>query len=109
LDERPADPCRNAPFRRGPAGGPARAVPDRRVRARPRRGCRSQPSSARIRLTSQSTNSEEIMATIEQGTATGVSFALSDEQKSLRDLAREFAAKEIRPREAECDDTMQHP
>jgi acyl-CoA dehydrogenase len=49
------------------------------------------------------------MATIEQGTATGVSFALSDEQKSLRDLAREFAAKEIRPREAECDDTMQHP
>ena len=49
------------------------------------------------------------MATIEQGTATGVSFALSDEQKSLRDLAREFAAKEIRPWEAEYDDKMQHP
>ena len=49
------------------------------------------------------------MATIEQGTATGVSFALSDEQKSLRELAHEFAAKEIRPWEAEYDDKMQHP
>jgi hypothetical protein len=49
------------------------------------------------------------MATIEQGAATGVSFALSDEQKSLRELAREFAAKEIRPWEAEYDDKMQHP
>ena len=39
------------------------------------------------------------MATIEQ--ATGVSFALSDEQKALRDLAHDFAAKEIRPSEAE--------
>jgi len=35
------------------------------------------------------------MATIE-GTATGVSFALTDEQKALRSLAREFAEKEIR-------------
>jgi acyl-CoA dehydrogenase len=49
------------------------------------------------------------MATIEQGTATGVSFALSDEQKALRELAREFAAKEIRPKEAEYDEKMQHP
>jgi acyl-CoA dehydrogenase len=49
------------------------------------------------------------MATIEQGAATGVSFALTDEQRSLRELAREFAAKEIRPREAECDEKMQHP
>jgi acyl-CoA dehydrogenase len=49
------------------------------------------------------------MTTIEQGTATGVSFALTDEQKSLRDLAHEFAAKEIRPKEAEYDEKMQHP
>jgi acyl-CoA dehydrogenase len=49
------------------------------------------------------------MATIEQGSATGVSFALTDEQRSLRELAREFAQKEIRPREAEYDVRMQHP
>jgi acyl-CoA dehydrogenase len=49
------------------------------------------------------------MTTIEQGTATGVSFALTDEQKALRDLAHEFAAKEIRPKEAEYDEKMQHP
>ncbi|HVS84669.1 MAG TPA: acyl-CoA dehydrogenase family protein [Gaiellaceae bacterium] len=47
------------------------------------------------------------MAAIEQ--STGVSFALTDEQKALRDLAREFAEKEIRPREAEYDEKMQHP
>ena len=49
------------------------------------------------------------MATIEQGAATGVSFALTDEQKALRELTREFAAKEIRPKEAEYDAKMQHP
>jgi len=49
------------------------------------------------------------MATIEQGAATGVSFALTDEQKALRDLAHDFAAKEIRPKEAEYDAKMQHP
>jgi acyl-CoA dehydrogenase len=49
------------------------------------------------------------MATIEQGAATGVSFALTDEQKALRELTREFAAKEIRPKEAEYDEKMQHP
>jgi acyl-CoA dehydrogenase len=49
------------------------------------------------------------MATIEHGAATGVSFALTDEQKALRELAREFAAKEIRPKEAEYDATMHHP
>jgi len=48
------------------------------------------------------------MATIDQ-TTNGISFALSDEQKALRDLAREFAEKEIRPREAECDEKMEHP
>jgi acyl-CoA dehydrogenase len=46
------------------------------------------------------------MATIE---ATGVSFALSDEQKALRELARDFAAKEIRPKEAAYDEAMHHP
>src|SRR3954447_12857843 len=48
------------------------------------------------------------MATIE-GTATGVSFALTDEQKALRGLARAFAEKEIRPKEADYDEHMQHP
>jgi acyl-CoA dehydrogenase len=49
------------------------------------------------------------MTTIEHGTSTGVSFALTDEQKALRDLAREFAEKEIRPHEREYDEKMQHP
>jgi len=49
------------------------------------------------------------MATIDQTTGSGVSFALTDEQKALRDLAREFAEKEIRPHEAEYDERMQHP
>jgi acyl-CoA dehydrogenase len=49
------------------------------------------------------------MTAIEQAAATGVSFALTDEQNALRELARDFAAKEIRPREAECDEKMQHP
>src|SRR5882724_9486173 len=47
------------------------------------------------------------MATTEQ--ATGVSFALTDEQKALRELAREFAEKEIRPKEADYDEHMRHP
>ena len=38
------------------------------------------------------------MATMEQGLANGVSFALTDEQRELRALARDFAEKEIRPR-----------
>src|SRR5258707_10846178 len=49
------------------------------------------------------------MAMIEQGTAAGVSFALTDEQKALRELARDFAAKEIRPKEHAYDAAMQHP
>src|SRR4051794_9664920 len=49
------------------------------------------------------------METIEQRTAAGVSFALTDEQKALRELARDFAAKEMRPKEAECDEHMRHP
>ena len=49
------------------------------------------------------------MSTIEHGTAAGVSFALTDEQKALRELAREFAEKEIRPKERDYDERMQHP
>src|SRR6476659_7742314 len=49
------------------------------------------------------------MATIETGLANGVSFALTDEQKELRALAREFAEKEIRPKAAEYDEHQTHP
>src|ERR671913_1268649 len=49
------------------------------------------------------------MATIEQGVGAGVSFALSEEQKGLRELAREFADKEIRPKAAEYDEHQTHP
>ncbi len=49
------------------------------------------------------------MAAIDETTAAGVSFALTEEQRELRRLARDFAAKEIRPKEAEYDEKMQHP
>ena len=49
------------------------------------------------------------MATMETGLANGVSFALTDEQKELRALAREFAEKEIRPKAAEHDEHQTHP
>jgi acyl-CoA dehydrogenase len=39
----------------------------------------------------------------------GVSFALTDEQRALRELAHEFAEKEIRPRAAEYDVHATHP
>jgi acyl-CoA dehydrogenase len=42
-------------------------------------------------------------------TTTGISFALSDEQRALRELAREFAAKEIRPVAADHDERSHHP
>ena len=48
------------------------------------------------------------MATTE-ATGTGVSFALTDEQKALRELAHEFADKEIRPAAAEYDEHQTHP
>jgi acyl-CoA dehydrogenase len=41
--------------------------------------------------------------------ATGVSFELTDEQKELRRLAREFAEKEILPKAAEYDENSTHP
>src|SRR5256885_9323007 len=40
---------------------------------------------------------------------TGVSFALTEEQRALRELAHEFAEKEIRPKAAEYDDHQTHP
>ena len=48
------------------------------------------------------------MATLETGIAGGVSFALTDEQRALRALAREFAEKEIRPKAAACDEHQTH-
>jgi acyl-CoA dehydrogenase len=42
-------------------------------------------------------------------TTSGISFGLSSEQRALRDLAREFAAKEIRPVAADYDERSQHP
>jgi acyl-CoA dehydrogenase len=47
--------------------------------------------------------------TVEQTTATGLSFSLTDEQRELRSLAREFAEKEIRPKAAEYDEHQTHP
>src|SRR3989442_10030504 len=49
------------------------------------------------------------MATIEHVTAGGVSFGLTDEQKALRDLAHDFAEREIRPKEREYDERSIHP
>src|SRR3954469_16543740 len=49
------------------------------------------------------------MATLEERTSTGVSFGLTDEQKALRDLAHDFAEREIRPREREYDEGSIHP
>jgi acyl-CoA dehydrogenase len=49
------------------------------------------------------------MVAIDETTTAGVSFALTDEQKELRALARTFAEREIRPHEAACDADMRHP
>ena len=48
------------------------------------------------------------MASLEHAVAGGVSFALTDEQKALRELAHEFAEREIRPRAAEYDEHQTH-
>jgi len=42
-------------------------------------------------------------------TGTGVSLALTEEQRALRELAHEFAEKEIRPKAAEYDEHQTHP
>src|SRR5215211_8174474 len=44
-----------------------------------------------------------------ENVAAGISFALSDEQRALRELAREFAENEIRPKAAEYDEHATHP
>jgi acyl-CoA dehydrogenase len=49
------------------------------------------------------------MVAIDESTAAGVSFSLTEEQKELRRLARTFAEREIRPNEAEHDAEMTHP
>src|SRR3954469_13874738 len=49
------------------------------------------------------------MAAIEESTSTGVSFALTDQQRDLRDLAHDFAEKEIRPVAAGYDEHQTHP
>jgi acyl-CoA dehydrogenase len=49
------------------------------------------------------------MTATEIGVGTGVSFALTDEQRALRELAREFALNEIRPKAAEYDEHSTHP
>src|SRR6059058_1642574 len=49
------------------------------------------------------------MAMLEERTSGGVSFGLTDEQKALRDLAHDFAEREIRPREREYDEHSTHP
>jgi acyl-CoA dehydrogenase len=48
------------------------------------------------------------MAT-QEAIGTGVSFALTDEQRALRELAHDFAAREIRPKAAEYDEHQTHP
>ena len=40
---------------------------------------------------------------------TGISFALTEEQRALRELAHDFAAREIRPKAAEYDEHQTHP
>jgi acyl-CoA dehydrogenase len=49
------------------------------------------------------------MTMLETGTETGVSFALTPEQRELRTLAREFAQNEIRPKAGEYDERQTHP
>ena len=48
------------------------------------------------------------MATTE-AIGTGISFALTEEQRALRELAHDFAAREIRPKAAEYDEHQTHP
>jgi len=49
------------------------------------------------------------VAAVEETVSGGVSFALTPEQKALRETAHEFAEKEIRPREREYDEHSTHP
>jgi acyl-CoA dehydrogenase len=47
------------------------------------------------------------MATVE-ATDTGISFGLTEEQRALRELAHDFAEREIRPKAAEYDEHQTH-
>ena len=49
------------------------------------------------------------MATTEDAVTHGVAFTLNEEQRALRELAHDFAVKEIRPRAADYDEHMTHP
>src|SRR6476660_2708330 len=49
------------------------------------------------------------MSAVDETVGTGVSFELTAEQKALRELAHEFAEKEIRPKAAEYDEHQTHP
>jgi acyl-CoA dehydrogenase len=49
------------------------------------------------------------MAIAHESTSTGVSFALTDQQRDLQALAHDFAEKEIRPVAAEHDEQQRHP
>src|SRR5436189_4406440 len=49
------------------------------------------------------------MAILEERTAGGVSFGLTDEQRALREVAHDFAEREIRPKEREYDEHSTHP
>src|SRR5215204_5411118 len=70
---------------------------------------KSSVSSPGTLLTDESINEERLAVAVMETTATGVSFALTDEQNELRALAREFAEKEIRPKAAEYDEHQTHP
>jgi acyl-CoA dehydrogenase len=49
------------------------------------------------------------MTLTNEAIASGISFELTPEQKALRELAHEFAEKEIRPKAAEYDEHSTHP
>src|ERR671930_2415323 len=49
------------------------------------------------------------MAALEERATGGGSFGLTDEQKALRDLAHDFAEREIRPKERDYDEHSTHP
>jgi acyl-CoA dehydrogenase len=49
------------------------------------------------------------VASAAETVSTGISFALSDEQRALRELARDFARREIRPVAADYDEHSTHP
>ena len=49
------------------------------------------------------------MSTLEERATGGVSFGLTNEQRALRELAHDFAEREIRPLEREYDEHSTHP